>query len=139
MVGKVFELLPAAVGRASLLGVPSDGDRGDRVWVSMHSIGRYGGGPSIRSSCGSQKKPSVGAFLRIYCLATSLAIHDPAIVNIAHVMLGNSLATTERFYNLAQTLETGRNGQPRADITSGPLASQGFVIGKGLWSCEPRL
>jgi hypothetical protein len=75
--------------------------RGDRVWVSMHSIGRYGGGPSIRSSCGSQKKPSVGAFLRIYCLATSLAIHDPAIVNIAHVMLGNSLATTERFYNLA--------------------------------------
>jgi integrase/recombinase XerD len=42
------------------------------------------------------------------CLATSLAIHDPAVVNIAHVILGNSLATTERFYNLAQTLEAGR-------------------------------
>jgi integrase/recombinase XerC len=42
------------------------------------------------------------------CLATSLAINDPGIVNIAHVMLGNSLATTERFYNLAQTLEAGR-------------------------------
>jgi hypothetical protein len=42
------------------------------------------------------------------CLATSLAINDPGIVNIAHVMLGNSLATTQRFYNLAQTLEAGR-------------------------------
>jgi hypothetical protein len=38
-----------------------------------------------------RKSPWRGLFPHLSrdCLATSLAINDPAIVNIAHVMLGN--------------------------------------------------
>ena len=42
-------------------------------------------------------------------LATSLAINDPEVVGIAHVMLGNALATTQRYYNLARSLEASRS------------------------------
>ena len=76
--------------------------RGDRVWVSI-TIGRNGTGPSTRRSCGSRKRRSAGAFLRT-CSEIASPHHSrsmtPGIVN--------SLATTERFYNLAQTLEVGR-------------------------------
>jgi integrase len=42
------------------------------------------------------------------CCATSLAIHEPKVVNIAASILGNSIDTCQRYYNLAQTLEAGR-------------------------------
>jgi integrase len=84
--------------------------RGDRVWVSMHYRALWRG--TIYQKIMWLTERAFGRGLSPHpfrdCLATSLAIHDPAIVNTAHVMLGNSLATTERFYNLAQTLEAGR-------------------------------
>ena len=84
--------------------------RGDRVWVSMHYRAMWRGTIYQKIMWLTEKAFGRGLSPHLFrdCLATSLAIHDPAIVNIAHVMLGNSLATTERFYNLAQTLEAGR-------------------------------
>ena len=88
------------------------GDRycGERVWVSMHFRAQWRGTIYQKLMWLTERAFGRGLSPHLFrdCLATSLAIHDPAIVNIAHVMLGNSLATTERFYNLAQTLEAGR-------------------------------
>jgi integrase/recombinase XerD len=84
--------------------------RGDRVWISMHYSALWRGTIYQKIMWLTEKAFGRGLSPHLFrdCLATSLAIHDPEIVNIAHVMLGNSLATTERFYNLAQTLEAGR-------------------------------
>jgi len=84
--------------------------RGDRVWVSMHYRAQWRGTIYQKIMWLTEKAFGRGLSPHLFrdCLATSLAINDPGIVNIAHVMLGNSLATTERFYNLAQTLEAGR-------------------------------
>jgi hypothetical protein len=56
------------------------------------------------------------------CAATSLAVHDPDQVQIAHHILGNSYAMMEKHYNLARmtdaarhyhaALEQIRDGQP---------------------------
>ena len=46
------------------------------------------------------------------CAATSIAIQDPEHVRVIHAILGHStLATSERFYNQARTLEAGRRYQ----------------------------
>jgi hypothetical protein len=84
--------------------------RGDRVWISMHYKAQWRGTIYQKIMWLTEKAFGRGLSPHLFrdCLATSLAINDPTIVNIAHVMLGNSLATTERFYNLAQTLEAGR-------------------------------
>ena len=84
--------------------------RGDRVWVSMHYRAQWRGTIYQKIMWLTEKAFGRGLSPHLFrdCLATSLAINDPGIVNIAHVMLGYSLATTERFYNLAQTLEAGR-------------------------------
>jgi integrase len=43
------------------------------------------------------------------CVATSIAIEDPAHVQIAAAILGhNTLATTEKYYNQATSLEASR-------------------------------
>ncbi len=43
------------------------------------------------------------------CAATSIAIEDPEHVRISASILGHaSLATTEKYYNQARTLEAGR-------------------------------
>jgi site-specific recombinase XerD len=48
------------------------------------------------------------------CLATDIAIHDPAHVRVAAHMLGHAdLRTTERHYNQARALEAGRRHQRR--------------------------
>jgi integrase/recombinase XerD len=84
--------------------------RGDRLWVSMHYRAQWKG--TIYQKIKSLTEEAFGKGLSPHlfrdALATSLAINDPEIVNTAHVMLGNSLATTERFYNLAQSIEAGR-------------------------------
>ena len=44
------------------------------------------------------------------CAATAIALHDPAAVRIAAAVLGHStLATAERHYNLASSVEAGRS------------------------------
>jgi integrase len=43
------------------------------------------------------------------CVATSIAINDPAAVRMAATILGHrSFATTEKYYNLASSLQAGR-------------------------------
>ena len=46
---------------------------------------------------------AVNPHLFRHCLATSLAINDPEIIGIAHLMLGNGIETCQRDYNLAKT------------------------------------
>ena len=43
------------------------------------------------------------------CAATSLAVHAPEIVQIAHLILGNTYAVMEKHYNLARVVEAGRH------------------------------
>jgi integrase/recombinase XerD len=50
---------------------------------------------------------AVNPHLFRHCLATSLAINDPKLIGIAHLMLGNSIETCQREYNLAQTHMAG--------------------------------
>jgi site-specific recombinase XerD len=89
------------------------GDRyhGERLWVSMHYRAQWRGTIYQKIMWLTEDAFGQGLSPHLFrdALATSLAINDPEIVNTAHVMLGNSLATTERFYNLAQTLEAGRS------------------------------
>jgi integrase len=48
------------------------------------------------------------------CLATDIAIHDPAHVRIAAHMLGHAdPRTTDRHYNQARAIEAGRRHQRR--------------------------
>jgi integrase len=43
------------------------------------------------------------------CAATSLAVHAPEEVQIAHLILGNTYAVMEKHYNLARVVEAGRH------------------------------
>ena len=43
--------------------------------------------------------------------ATSIAIEDPRHVRDAHHILGNTFATTEKYYNQARSLEASRRHQ----------------------------
>jgi integrase len=46
------------------------------------------------------------------CVATEIAIHDPEHVQMIRPILGHAtLATSERHYNLAGSLEAGRRYQ----------------------------
>jgi hypothetical protein len=41
------------------------------------------------------------------CAATSLAVHAPEQVQIAHLILGNTYAVMQKHYNLARVVEAG--------------------------------
>jgi hypothetical protein len=43
------------------------------------------------------------------CAATSLAVHSPEDVQIAHLVLGNSYAVMQKLYNLARVVDAGRH------------------------------
>lgn len=43
------------------------------------------------------------------CLATSLAVHDPDEVQIAHIILGNDYATMQDHYNMARAVDAARH------------------------------
>ena len=74
--------------------------------------------PRCRSTIGSvstPRRPSVRRSL-FRDAATSLAIQDPAQVRIAAQVLGHaSFATTERYYNLARSLDAGQAWQTVLD------------------------
>jgi integrase len=83
---------------------------GDRVWLSywwtaMDDTSVYG---QIVTRTEAAFGVGVNPHLFRHCLATSLAIDNPEIVSISHVMLGNDVATCEREYNLARTHQAGR-------------------------------
>ncbi len=57
--------------------------------------------------------------------ATSIAIEDPEHVRMVAAILGHtSLATSERHYNQAQTLEASRRHQASVEVTRREIASQ---------------
>jgi hypothetical protein len=43
------------------------------------------------------------------CAATSLAVHAPELIGIAHLILGNTYAVMEKHYNLARVIDAGRH------------------------------
>lgn len=78
---------------------------GDAVWLSYWFTAQddtsvYG---QIVKRTEDAFTQAVNPHLFRHCLATSLAINDPKIIGIAHLMLGNDIATAQRDYNLAQT------------------------------------
>lgn len=88
------------------------GDRyaGDRLWLSywytpMDDTSVYG---QIVDRTEKAFGAAVNPHLFRDCLATSLAIDNPELIGIAHLMLGNDIATCQREYNLAQTRSAGR-------------------------------
>ena len=69
----------------------------------------------MRRSSGGPKPPSacpINPHLFRDCAATTIAIEDPEHVRIASQILGHrSAATTERYYNQAQTIDAARRYQ----------------------------
>jgi integrase len=83
---------------------------GNRLWLSywytaMDDTSVYG---QIVARTEKAFGSAVNPHLFRHCLATSLAIDNPEIAGIAHLMLGNDIATCQREYNLAQTHSAGR-------------------------------
>jgi integrase len=83
---------------------------GDRVWLSyqwtaLDDTSVYG-----QIVARTEAAFGVGVSLHLFrhSLATSLALDNPEIVGIAHLMLGNNIATCQREYNLAPTHQAGR-------------------------------
>lgn len=84
---------------------------GPKLWVSYRS------GPqaydTVHDRIVKRTKEAFGVAVNPHLfrdsLATSLAINDPEIVGIGHLMLGNTWQTCQRYYNLARTHEAGRS------------------------------
>jgi hypothetical protein len=89
------------------------GDRytGHRLWISYEYRSQDSSTIRRRIMVETERAFGIGLSPHLFrdSLATSLAIHDPEVVGIAHVMLGNALATTQRHYNLARSLEASRS------------------------------
>ena len=88
-----------------------DGRRSDHLWISLRR------GPmdasAIHCCVRARTREAFGTPINLHlfrdCAATSLAIEDPVHVRMAAAILGHSsLATTERHYNQARSLEAGR-------------------------------
>jgi integrase/recombinase XerD len=78
--------------------------QGQALWVSYWYTAQDDTGvyDRIVKRTGDVFTHAVNPHLFRHCLATSLAINDPEIIGIAHVMLGNDPATCQRDYNMAQ-------------------------------------
>ena len=84
---------------------------GDRLWVGYYFTPLAA--HSMRLNIYKRTSKAFGVPINPHlfrdCAATSIAVHDPAHVRIAAAVLGHrSFATTEKFYNLANTIEAGR-------------------------------
>ena len=88
------------------------GDRytGQRLWVSTHYRGQWRGTIHQKIKWLTEEAFGVGLNPHLFrdAMATSLALNNPDLVNVAHVMLGNELGTTQRYYNLAQSIDASR-------------------------------
>ncbi|MBX9685034.1 MAG: hypothetical protein K2X41_14735 [Hyphomicrobium sp.] len=82
---------------------------GTRVWVSYRFTAQEPN--SIYDRITMRTEDAFGRAINPHlfrdALATSLAINDPEIVGISHVMLGNGVETCQRYYNLARTHQAG--------------------------------
>jgi site-specific recombinase XerD len=87
---------------------------GHALWVSTHGspMGYFALADTIEKRTRTAFGRSVNPNLFRDCAATSIAIEDPAHVRIASQILGHrSVATTERYYNQAQTIDAARQYQ----------------------------
>ncbi|MFO1171724.1 MAG: site-specific integrase [Hyphomicrobiaceae bacterium] len=85
---------------------------GSRLWLSYRFTPQAAHSIQLQIVARTQEAfgKSINPHLFRDCVATSIAIHDPENVRMAALILGHrSFATTERYYNLARTLEAGRN------------------------------
>ena len=83
------------------------------LWVS--EIGTMLESGALATRIRKHTKEAFGASLPPHwfrdAAATSIAIEDPRHVCDAHHVLGNTLATTEKYYNQARSLEASRRHQ----------------------------
>jgi integrase len=82
-----------------------------RLWINRH--GRPMAWHAIHEQIKYQTQLELGVAINPHlfrdCLATSVAIEDPDHVRVAAAMLGHAtLATTNRYYNQATSIEAGR-------------------------------
>lgn len=82
---------------------------GPRVWVSYRYTEQVG--DSVHDRITKRTEEAFGRAVNPHLfrdsLATSLAINEPEIVGISHLMLGNGVETCQRHYNLARTHQAG--------------------------------
>ena len=91
---------------------------GAALWLSAHGspITEMALYDRIRQLTAAAFGAAVNPHLFRDAAATSLAIQDPAQVRIAAQILGHaSFATTERYYNLARSLDAGQAWQATLD------------------------
>lgn len=84
---------------------------GDRLWVGYRFCAQSA--HTLQVSIARVTLAEFGAPINPHlfrdCAATSIAIHDPQSVRIAATILGHaSFGTTEKYYNLASSIEAGR-------------------------------
>ncbi len=84
---------------------------GDRLWVGYYFTPLAA--HSMRLNIYKRTSKAFGVPINPHlfrdCAATSIAVHEPEHVRIAAAVLGHrSFATTEKFYNLANTIQAGR-------------------------------
>jgi hypothetical protein len=98
--------LPDTIMR-SVAGLPkpgyNDAIRGDRHHAGKRCIGE----PYPQTHQSGIRRVSPAALVPRRC-ATTIAVEDPRHVRDAHHVLGNTLATTEKYYNQARSLEASR-------------------------------
>jgi integrase len=85
---------------------------GSRLWLSYQFTPQAAHSIQLQIVAHTEEAfgKSINPHLFRDCVATSIAIHDPENVRMAATILGHrSFATTERHYNLARTLEAGRD------------------------------
>jgi integrase/recombinase XerD len=84
---------------------------GDALWVSYWW--QHQDESTIRQRLMKWTKDAFGLAITPHlfrdCAATSLAVHAPEEVHIAHLILGNTYAVMQRHYNLARVVEAGRH------------------------------
>jgi hypothetical protein len=97
------------------------------LWVS--EIGTMLESGALATRIRKHTKEAFGASLPPHwfrdAAATSIAIEDPRHVCDAHHVLGNTLATTEKYYNQARSLEASRRHQAML------AALRSSLIGRG--------
>jgi integrase/recombinase XerD len=85
--------------------------QGKAVWLS--TLEKQMSPVSIRQQlCAATQKAfglPISPHLFRDCAATSLAVHAPEMVQIAHLILGNTYAVMEKHYNLARVVDAGHH------------------------------
>jgi integrase/recombinase XerD len=80
---------------------------GDALWVSARSQPQSA--ITIRHQLCKWTEEAFGLPITPHlfrdCAATSLAVHSPEEVQIAHLILGNTYAVMQKHYNLARVVE----------------------------------